>query len=179
LARPGRIAFPVIIALGAITGVLTYMIFNQAAPGPIFSTGFSENPATGVPSGTMQEGGATGGLTTTAGSEGKSANSTGQNKSGSAAIPKDAMVISIPQGASQQGNPSYDPEIAQASIDKTVAWKNDDSTPHTATSGDKKFDSSIINPGDSYTIPARNIGAGEHAYTCTIHPYMKGTLVIK
>src|SRR5262245_34648818 len=100
------------------------MIFSQAAPGPIFSTGFSENPATGVPSGTMQgEGGATGGLTSTAGSEEEGANSTGQNKSGSAAIPKDAIVISIPQGASQQGNPSYDPGTAQASIDKTIAWK--------------------------------------------------------
>ena len=179
MPRTGTVALSVIIAMGAVTGILSYIFFSQAAPGPLFTPGklFEPEPQ-GVPVGTIKgEGGATGGQTTTAGAEHQSgAKSTGQNTT--AAIPPNAVTISILQGASVQGNPAYDPETAQASIDKTIAWKNDDSTAHTATSG-KLFDSSIINPGDSYTIPAKKIGAGEHQYSCSIHPYMKGTIVIK
>lgn len=152
------------------------MAFSQASPGPLltpaklFETPIPAGPTTGeIKEG--QEG------TTTAGAEGQAGtNSTDQSQS--AAIPSDAVTITIPQGASAQGNPAYEPETAEASIDQTVAWKNDDSTPHTATSGEL-FDSSIIDPGGSYSIAAEKIGAGEHNYTCTVHPFMQGTLVIK
>jgi plastocyanin len=181
LPGPGRVAFPVIITLGAITGVLSYMVFTQAAPGPLFTPAklFEPSPFAGPPIGEIEgQGGESGGLeaTTTAESEQGGANATGQNQS--AAIPPDAVTITILKGSSVQGNPSYDPEAAQADIDKTIAWKNDDSTPHTATSGEL-FDSSLIDPGSSYSIAAKEIGAGEHQYTCTVHPFMKGTLVIK
>jgi plastocyanin len=175
LPEPGRVAFPVIIAISAVTGVLSYVAFSQASPGPLFTpaklfeTPFATGPATGEIKEDLEE-------TTTAGSEGAGANATNQNKS--APIPPDAVTITIPQGASVQGNPAYDPETAKASIDQTIAWKNDDSTPHTATSG-KLFDSSLINSGESFSIAAEKIGAGEHDYACTVHPFMKGTLVIK
>lgn len=139
-------------------------------PAKLFETPIPTGPATGEIK-EDQEG------TATAGAEGQAgANST--NQSQSAAIPPEAVTITIPQGASVQGNPAYEPETAEAAIDKTVAWKNDDSTPHTATSGEL-FDSSIIDPGGSYSIAAEKIGAGEHQYTCTVHPFMQGTLVIK
>jgi cytochrome c oxidase subunit II len=152
------------------------MAFSQASPGPLltpaklFETPIPTGPATGeIKEG--QEG------TTTAGAEGQAgANST--NQSQSAAIPPNAVTITILEGSSVQGNPSYDPDTAQAGIDKTIAWKNDDSTAHTATSGEL-FDSSLIDPGSSYSIAAEKIGVGEHQYSCTVHPYMKGTLVIK
>jgi plastocyanin len=175
LPKTGRVAFSVIIFMGAVTGVLSYILFNQASPGPIFMIQPVASPSTGVPSGTMQgEGGTT--FTPKAGQQ-SGANST--EKSSTSAIPPGAVTINILQGASAQGNPAYDPETAQASIDKTVAWKNEDSTVHTATAQDKSFDSSMINPGDSYIVPAKKIGAGEHQYSCTIHPYMKGTIAIK
>ncbi len=177
--KTGRIAFPVILALGAVTGVVSYILFSQAAPGPLFtSADYFEPTPPGIPSGTIQgEGGETGGQTNIAES-GQSGANNAKGKNQTSAIPPNAVTISILQGASVQGNPAYDPETAQASIDQTVAWKNDDSSPHTATSG-KLFDSGIINPGDSYTIAAKKIGAGEHDYSCTIHPYMKGKIVIK
>jgi plastocyanin len=182
LPKPGRVAFPVIIALGAVTGVLSYIAFSQAAPGPLFTPAmlFEPSPFSGPPAGTIEgEGGQGAEETATAETEQQGgANTTGQNQSGSAPIPPDAIVITIPSGASVQGNPAYEPATAQVSIDQTVAWKNDDSTQHTATSG-KLFDSSLISPGDSYTIAAEKIGAGEHVYSCTVHPFMKGTLVIK
>jgi plastocyanin len=180
MSGPGRVALPVIIALGAVTGVLSYMAFSQASPGPLLTPAkLFEPPLAGPATGEIKgQGGESGGLeTTTAGDEQQGgANST--NQSQSAAIPPDAVTITILEGSSVQGNPNYDPETAQAGIDKTVAWKNDDSTVHTATSGEL-FDSSIIDPGGSYSIAAEKIGAGEHQYSCTVHPFMKGTLVIK
>ncbi len=174
--KPGKVAFPIIIALGAVTGILSYILFSQAAPGPLFTSGqFFEPTPAGIPTGEIKEGQE--GETATAGAGQESgANTTGGDQT--AAIPPDAVTISILQGASVQGNPAYDPETAQASIGQTVVWKNDDSVPHTATSG-KLFDSSIINPGESYSIAAEEIGAGEHEYIYTLHPYMKGTIVIK
>jgi plastocyanin len=130
---------------------------------------FERSPFTGLPAGTIQgEGGETGGQSATAGARQESgANTTGQNQSGSASTLPDAIVITIPSGASVQGNPAYEPATAQVRIDHTVAWKNDDSALHTATSG-KLFDSSLINPGESYSIAAEKIGAGDHAYSCTV-----------
>lgn len=176
---PGKVAFPVIIAIGGITGVLSYMLFSQAAPGPLFTPAkfFEPEPFSGPPSGEIKgEGGETGGATTTAGAEQK-AGANAAKKNQTAAILPNAVIISILEGASVQGNPSFDPDTAEASINQNVAWKNEDSTAHTATSD--LFDSSIINPGDSYSIAAKKIGAGEHSYSCTIHPYMKGKIVIK
>lgn len=166
------------------------MAFSEASPGPLFTSAnlLEPAPSGGIPVGTtgsttsggIPVGTLEGGENGTAGAEEEQtgSNASGDNQSGSAAIPPDAVTISIPSGASVQGNPAYDPEPAEASADKTIAWKNDDSTPHTATS-EGVFDSSIINPGESYTISAEEIGAGEHQYICTVHPYMKGTLVIE
>jgi plastocyanin len=175
LPGPGRVAFPVIIALGAITGILSYMFFSEASPGPILAPAklFETVPATGPATGEIKEGQET----TTAGA-GQQTGTNATNQSKPTPIPPDAVTITMPQGASVQGNPAYNPETAKASIDQTIAWNNDDSTPHTATSG-KLFDSSLINPGESFSIAAEKIGAGEHDYACTVHPFMKGILVIK
>lgn len=173
MPKTGKVAFSVIILLAAVTGGLSYVLFSMAAPGPLFSSAaFDPSPFGGPPIGGIEE---EGGGTTAAETEQAGSNATGQNQT---AIPPDAITISIPQGASVQGNPAYDPETAQAGMDKIVAWKNDDSAPHTATSGEL-FDSGILNPGDTFTIAAEEIGGGEHEYICTIHPYMKAKIVIK
>jgi len=179
LPRTGKVAFSVIIALGAVVGILSFMLFSMVSPGPLVSSaGFRQVPFEGPAVGEIREGEET----TTAetgsqeGSSSSGGNATGQSQS--TATPPDAVVISILEGSSVQGNPSYDPETAEAGIDKTIAWINDDSVPHTATGGEL-FDSSIINPGETFTVAAQEIGAGEHEYTCTVHPYMKGKLTIK
>ncbi|HEX7031825.1 MAG TPA: cupredoxin domain-containing protein [Nitrososphaera sp.] len=178
MPKTGKVAFSVILGLGAAVGVLSFILFSMVSPGPLLSSaGFQQVPYEGPAVGEIGEGGGeTTPETAARGGGGSAGNSTGQNQS--AAIPQDAVVISILQGSSVQGNPSYDPERAEVPSDKTIAWKNDDSVPHTATSGEL-FDSSIINPGESFTIAAQEIGTGEHEYACTVHPYMKGTLAIK
>lgn len=173
MPQTGKVAFSAIIVIAAVVGVLSFILFSMASPGPLLSeVALERTPFEGSTTGEIREGGET--STAETGAQG-GANATGQNQS--AAVPPDAVVISILQGSSVQGNPAFDPESAEVGTDKTVAWKNDDSVPHTATSGEL-FDSSILNPGDTFSIAAQEIGPGEHEYTCTVHPYMKGKLVI-
>jgi plastocyanin len=58
-----------------------------------------------------------------------------------------------------------------------VAVTNHDDTAHTATADDgSSFDTGDVNPGSSKTI--RVSKPGSYAYHCSIHPFMKGTLVV-
>ena len=58
-----------------------------------------------------------------------------------------------------------------------VRWVNKDPFPHTATASDRSFDSHDIAPGKSWTYVARKQGSFD--YVCTLHPNMKGTLVVQ
>ncbi|MEV7595954.1 cupredoxin family copper-binding protein [Kitasatospora sp. NPDC089797] len=59
----------------------------------------------------------------------------------------------------------------------TVTVTNQDSTTHTLTATDKSFDTGAILPGASATFTAPQ-QPGAHPYTCTIHPFMQGTLTV-
>ena len=59
-----------------------------------------------------------------------------------------------------------------------VTVTNDDSTAHTATANDgTSFDTGNLDPGSSKTISVSK--PGRYAYICSIHPFMKGTLVVR
>ena len=65
---------------------------------------------------------------------------------------------------------------------ESVSWINADGVPHTVTSGsngvpEALFDSSQIGPGQVFT--RRFDEAGTVAFTCTIHPQMNGTIIVK
>jgi plastocyanin len=57
-----------------------------------------------------------------------------------------------------------------------LTWKNSDSFPHTATAAGK-FDTGPIAPGKS--VSKKMDQAGEFDYVCSIHPTMKGKVVVK
>jgi plastocyanin len=71
----------------------------------------------------------------------------------------------------------------------TVTWTNNDQTVHTITSDDfpaqgstetpppGSFTSQPLNPGDSYSH--RFDKAGSVGYHCSIHMYLKGTIVVR
>ena len=59
----------------------------------------------------------------------------------------------------------------------TVVWTNDDIVPHTATALAKEFDSGTIDVGGSWRHTTTAVGAYE--YECTLHPTMRGTLVVR
>jgi plastocyanin len=164
MARPGIIAFPVILVLGGITGYLTYDWFTQATPDP----GIVESPYWKPLSASANQ------------------TETGGNKTVDESKFTKVVTINILEGATTQGNPDYDPDAATASSDALITWVNLDQTLHTATSGSmgdadsgKLFDSGYLNKGGKFSIPAADIGTGEHAYYCQVHPYMTSKITIQ
>jgi plastocyanin len=68
-----------------------------------------------------------------------------------------------------------------------ITVTNDDTAPHTATSGTgpedpnsaKLFDTSIIMAGDTAQINTDSLEPGDYSYHCTVHPFMKGTITVQ
>ncbi|WP_080497640.1 cupredoxin domain-containing protein [Burkholderia ubonensis] len=58
-----------------------------------------------------------------------------------------------------------------------VTWVNRDLFPHTASADGHGFDSGSIAPQASWRYVARK--RGRFPYTCTFHPTMHGTLIVR
>ncbi|HJS68400.1 MAG TPA: plastocyanin/azurin family copper-binding protein [Nitrososphaera sp.] len=106
-------------------------------------------------------------------------NQTGAGNGTAAAPASGGTKVSITQGAASKTTDAYDPNPVQAKVGSKVTWTNDDSTPHTATSGkdskpDGTFDSSTLAQGKSFSFTFEE--AGEYPYFCTLHPTMVGTV---
>jgi plastocyanin len=94
--------------------------------------------------------------------------------------------VSIVLGSSSLNNNAFQPNPVQVSIGATVTWINDDSQPHTVTSGvsgqlDGRFDSSPnFNPllASGQTFEHTFTEAGEYPYFCQLHPNMVGTVQV-
>ncbi len=97
--------------------------------------------------------------------------------------------ISIVEGSSNPSNEDFfDPSPATVMRGSSVTWINNDSVPHTATSGNPQngeastgatFDTGIIGPGQTSKEITISSDAGIYDYYCTLHPYMKGQLTIE
>jgi plastocyanin len=72
-------------------------------------------------------------------------------------------------------NMKFSPATIEIKKGDTVEWKNDDITPHTATA--PTFDSGSIDPDKSWRHTFAD--AGSFPYTCTFHPDMKATVIVK
>jgi plastocyanin len=70
----------------------------------------------------------------------------------------------------------YDPATLTVKRGTTVAFVNKDPFPHTVTAPGK-FDSKDIAAGKTWSYKATK--AGRFDYICTLHPNMKGTLVVE
>jgi plastocyanin len=75
-------------------------------------------------------------------------------------------------------NFAFSPSTLTIKPGTTVTWTNKDNTDHTATSqsGPESFDSKNIAQDKSYSFKFTK--EGTYQYICTIHPYMKGTIVV-
>jgi plastocyanin len=75
----------------------------------------------------------------------------------------------------------FEPATVTVNVGDTVEWKNDDIVPHTATADGEAqkptFDSGTIQTGAKWRYLARN--KGTYNYTCTLHPNMKGELIVQ
>jgi len=74
-------------------------------------------------------------------------------------------------------NMAFSAATLTVSVGTTVTWTNSDNMTHTVTSDATGFDSGDIAPGGKYSKVFS--AAGTFAYHCTIHPGMKGTIVVK
>jgi len=79
----------------------------------------------------------------------------------------------------QNGSNSYSPSPDTVSVGQTVAWHNNDSMTHTATSvSGTAIGTGGIAPGATSAPKAMNT-MGTFNYHCTIHPTMTGVLVVQ
>src|SRR5919106_597754 len=114
---------------------------------------------------------------------------TAAGANGSAAAPATGGGAGAPAaaGASVQGNPAYEPDPLTVSAGDAVEVSNQDTVPHTVTSGSgpedpetgSQFDTSIIDAGATAQVDTANLAAGDYPYYCSVHPYMLGTLTVQ
>ena len=71
----------------------------------------------------------------------------------------------------------YTPPTLVVAPGTTVTWKNADDSPHSVREKSGKFKSAALDTDDTFsqvfTAP------GEYDYICSIHPYMRGKIVVK
>jgi LPXTG-motif cell wall-anchored protein len=72
---------------------------------------------------------------------------------------------------------AFKPATVTVNEGDTVTWTNQDTAPHTATASDGSFDTGSLKKGASGSHTFSQ--AGSFAYICSIHPNMKGTVVVK
>ena len=158
------------VVLTAIIGsvLIAGVAFSPLLSGQ-FHLAYAQNNATTM-SGNM-----TGNATT------MSANMTGNTTSASG-----GNSVTISPGSSVPSNGKFFvPDILTVSKGTTVTWTNGDSTLHTVTSGSPEsgnsgtgteFDSSYLAAGKTFQHEFGTSGTFD--YYCTLHPYMKGKVVV-
>jgi plastocyanin len=70
---------------------------------------------------------------------------------------------------------AFSPSPVQAKVGDVVAWKNDDTTAHTATMDDSSCDTDTIAAGSTAMLVFT--AAGTYKYHCKIHSSMKDVTV--
>ena len=110
-------------------------------------------------------------------------------------------IVTIPKGSA---NPEvditnltpkqwYDPTEISVDVNDTIVWTNNDTEPHTVTSGtggglnsllsnsrgepDGLFDSGLFDPKGTTSIKFNQ--SGTYHYFCTIHPWMEGIIHVQ
>ena len=92
------------------------------------------------------------------------------------AVPADAQAGEPPVHTVAIRGVAFDPAAVTVKAGDVVVWVNHDPFPHTVTVHGV-FDSGSIAAGRSWKYVPRK--AGDYAYTCALHPNMKGTLRVE
>jgi plastocyanin len=164
-------ALTVIFVAAAVVGGGTFYVFGLVSPkAPSEQDAVQGQQVDGNASSTGGNGSAAESV-----ASGNASNSTGSSSG-------PIVSVSIPPGASAQGNPSYDPAILNVSKGGSIEWTNNDNVPHTVTSAveeGKTFDSSLIMAGDTFLLQTSNLSEDNYDYFCTLHPFMKASFVFE
>ncbi len=71
---------------------------------------------------------------------------------------------------------AFKPAVVTIHAGERVNFVNDDDDAHTATADDNSWDSEGLAQGDHYAHVFAK--AGKFTYHCTVHPFMKGTVIV-
>jgi plastocyanin len=74
-------------------------------------------------------------------------------------------------------NFTFAPASLTVKASTTVTWRNEDDIPHTVTSSARLFKSKALDTDDSFSFTFKD--AGSYEYFCSLHPHMKGTIVVE
>jgi len=123
------------------------------------------------------------GNATQAGNQSANQNQSSAAKTSTPPATSGPTVIISPGSSSPSNAKFFDPPKLTVSKGTTVTWKNGDSTMHTVTSGSAQggesgtvFDSSYLTGGKTFQWTPNSTGTFD--YYCTLHPYMKGQVVV-
>lgn len=72
---------------------------------------------------------------------------------------------------------AFSPSTLTIQKGANVTWRNDDSGEHQVTSDSQAFSSPLFGTGGTYTYQFN--ATGTFPYHCSIHTYMKGTIVVQ
>ncbi len=92
------------------------------------------------------------------------------------------MPTKVSRPGCETNDRCYIPSLIVVGKGKLVTWVNEDSAFHSVTSGfydapSDLFDSGHLDPFESYTIIFEE--AGTYDYFCTLHPWMKGQVIVE
>lgn len=73
-------------------------------------------------------------------------------------------------------NLSFNPKTIAVQTGTTVTWSNSDTLTHTVTASNGAFDSGRLDPGKNFGYTFNS--PGTYDYACTIHPTMKGQVIV-
>ncbi|MEK6848363.1 MAG: cupredoxin family copper-binding protein [Nanoarchaeota archaeon] len=120
------------------------------------------------------------------------------SKTGESSIPlpvSDTGETSVPPAIPESSTTSPTPSVSQTlevkikdskfvpaeitvKVGDTITWINEDTAPHTATASDNTFDTDRLTKGESGSHTFTDADVGTHPYICSIHPSMKGTVIV-
>ncbi len=74
-------------------------------------------------------------------------------------------------------NFAFSPATLTVKVGDKVTWTNQDSVGHSATADDGSFDTGVLQQGQSGNATFNK--AGTYAYHCSVHPTIKGTIIVQ
>ncbi len=92
------------------------------------------------------------------------------------------MPTKVSRPGCEANDRCYIPSLIVIEKGRQVTWVNEDSAFHTVTSGfyelpTELFDSEYLDPFESYTLTFDEVGT--YDYFCTLHPWMKGQVIVE
>jgi plastocyanin len=74
-------------------------------------------------------------------------------------------------------NFAFAPPTLKVPVGTQVTWINRDDAPHTVVSQDGHIKSKALDTGEKFTFTFDK--PGSYGYVCSLHPQMKGTIVVQ